>query len=74
MEYRVIQAVSYFRICMTKRSLESLNVSIIVIDIGFCCAVTQSLDTDRADLLPYSPYSVMEWHAGHVESVTELSD
>jgi hypothetical protein len=34
----------------TKGRLESLNVSFMIIDIGFCRAVIQSLDTERADL------------------------
>ena len=53
---------------MTKRPLDSF----VIIDVGFFRAVIQSLDTERADL-PL-PYSVMEWHVGYVESVTELSD
>jgi hypothetical protein len=70
-EYRVIQVVSYLRVCTTKRPLESSNVSFMTIDIGFCRAVIQSLDTERADLpLLYSRWSGV----GYVESVTELSD
>jgi hypothetical protein len=43
----------------------------MTIDIGFCRAVIQSLDTERADLpLLYSRWSGV----GYVESVTELSD
>jgi hypothetical protein len=50
---------------MTEGPLESLNVSFMIIDIGFCRAVIQSLDTTEGADLPLL-YSVMGWHVKYV--------